>query len=658
LLTDAEKDAISKAYRHLAANTKDFCSRPQQRQLIGYVANARTSGSIGVAEAPTAIGKSLGYLVPSVVLGALRKERTVISTGTVILQKQILERDLPLVIDAVEAVTGVRVSSAILKGRSRFVCNVRLQDRGMSTDLFESDGAASGTAVALLKHFRSGEWRGDIDTAPVPVSPEVWATLRNERQSCLGKRCSYERQCPQVLALEEASRADLLVTNHDMLMSILVRSESEAALPAIDKMHLVLDEVHQLPDKILSATAEKFDFNCEWIDQATTLAIRVDRGVGGIIERDGRALKRSMKSLAREIERVVETGARRLRIGTVMPKHIAEALEKLKVTINRLQDNFKFCFDTAKLDRERSFTPAMRMKASSFLGRMGELSDIAAEFCEPEKKFHTRWFENTGRGWSGCTSPFLSGPLLKDTLWDNVASAVCVSATLAHKENFTPMLIRLGLTQCERHTTIVLDSPLDYSRSQVVVPKLPCGPENVAEHTRFIAEFTQQVPLDQGGVLTLFSSKKQMQETYDLLPETFKRMVLMQGGQSNADILKRHAGRVRNAFPSILFGMLSFGEGLDLPGRLCATVVIAKIPFPSFDDPLLGAASEYLKSRGREPFTLLFVPAAAMALRQFVGRLVRRENDHGTVYILDNRLRTKSYARTILSGLPMRCEVR
>jgi ATP-dependent DNA helicase DinG len=654
VLTPEETTAIRGVYSALAGSSRKFSSRPQQRALIAFVAKALAQGQIGVSEAPTAVGKSFGYLVPAVTLACIRKQRLVISTGTVVLQNQLLEKDLPIVSEAVAQVLGKRMSFEILKGRGRFSCTLKLEHAGATGDLFASQDS-NQVSPALLNAFKNGSWSGDIDTAPISITPVQWRQIANDRQSCIGHVCDAYGRCPYVKAMKSASEADVIVTNHDMFLRMTTGNDTGQVMPPLDEMMVIFDEAHQLPEKSMDALATKFDTSESWLDGAILLAQRLDSASGDTMQRQLKSLRRQLTVLERHLQAHALEG-RIAHIHDELPPQIAATQPTIEKSAKSMLSHMRNVFASKSLKSRGDVSGRERVAATGYLNRLEEFVKAIDAFFGEKRETDARWAERTERGWRVCVSPFTSGSLLQARLWSKVKAAVLVSATLTINNGFGPMLSRLGLRDDKRASTLALDSPLDYSRSKIIIPKLSSNPDNVEKHTADIAQIIRSLDLTRGGVLVLFSSKKQMLGVKSLLSTDFSETILMQGTLTNSDLIKRHRARVINGFPSVLFGLQSFGEGLDLPGRLCVTVVIAKIPFPSVDDPILTAASDYLLKRNKQPFAILLVPAAAMTLKQNVGRLVRQEGDGGEVYIMDRRMMTKQYGRDLLKSLPMRHE--
>lgn len=651
MLSHEERDQIAAAYKALPDIIPNFRSRPQQRGLVAFIAHALVDGALAMGEAPTAVGKSIGYLLPAAVLAIMRKKKAIISTATVMLQEQIMDRDANAVMFVVEKALGRRPKIALLRGRGRFACNIKLEQESRSADLF-TENATHQQSLVLHKALTSGEWKGDIDSAPIEVQPVVWRALANDRHSCRAKACSQYKACPYYLAQTEVKEADVIVTNHDKLLTTLANDSSGDTLPELADAWFIFDEAHHLPAKALTAFAQRFECTLPWLHQLAAIAKGLDAGRAVPITKDIATLTRRLSEINVDIE-ADATGKTCYR---VIGEPNALIARHYRATVSLLDRMFDNIAAICKRDPKKRLSKQDEMdtiRLNGFVGRLQEFQESFCAFFDADANV-ARWLEKTGPAWAGCVSPFEAGKILHQHLWRDVGSAVMVSATLTPCGEFNPMLVNMGLYGNDRVRTLQLDSPLDFSRACLRIPVLEHSPEQVVGHTRDVINFLASLEYDEGGTLALFSSKKQMTDVYDGLPPSLRLTILMQGQASMAELLRKHRAKVSNAMPSILFGMYGMSEGLDLPGNQCVRVVIAKIPFPSPDSPVLSAAADNLESKGLHPFPLLLLPEASIRLKQSVGRLIRTEDDFGEVILLDSRARTKSYAKQLLAGLPMK----
>jgi ATP-dependent DNA helicase DinG len=251
-------------------------------------------------------------------------------------------------------------------------------------------------------------------------------------------------------------------------------------------------------------------------------------------------------------------------------------------------------------------------------------------------------------------SPVLPGNALRQQLWGTVRGAVLTSATLTSCGNFEFFLRESGLWGDEAVTTLEVASPFDYAaQGTLVLSETHADPKNAdAFNAEMVDALLEDLTRVRAGALVLFTSREQMRRAVDALATDMRPRVLVQNQLPRPQLLARHRERVAAGEPSIIFGMQSFGEGLDLPGALCESVFITKLPFAPPDDPVAEARAEWLRSSGRDPFSELVVPATALRLAQWAGRAIRSEEDQAHVYCYDKRLGRTSYGQRLLAGLP------
>lgn len=248
-------------------------------------------------------------------------------------------------------------------------------------------------------------------------------------------------------------------------------------------------------------------------------------------------------------------------------------------------------------------------------------------------------------------SPILAADTLRRSLWQQAYGALITSATLTALSSFDRLRQRAGLPS--NTATLVVPSPFQHAEAGLLqVPDIQADPRDNAAHSAAIIQILPSLLAEARGSLVLFSSRRQMQEVFTGLDEAWRKRVLVQGDLSKQETLNRHKARVDSDEPSVLFGLASFAEGIDLPGRYCEHVVIARIPFAVPDDPVGAALAEWIEARGGNPFMEITVPDAALRLIQACGRLLRSEQDRGTITLLDRRIVTQRYGRVILDSLP------
>jgi ATP-dependent DNA helicase DinG len=297
-------------------------------------------------------------------------------------------------------------------------------------------------------------------------------------------------------------------------------------------------------------------------------------------------------------------------------------------------------------------------RLGSVAPRLDGVASTAHLLLEHGEQPLAKWFEASGNnGYLTMTAhacPIVPGDLLRQFLWSRVRAAVVTSASLTSCGSFDYFLAEAGLTFNSNVQSLAVSSPFNYARQGTlsVIPTRAEPKQAEAYTAEMVAALMRDLESVRHGALVLFTSRAQMQAAADAVPGHLMDMMLMQGTQSRTRLLEQHRTRVQDGMPSVLFGLQSFGEGLDLPGDLCETVFIAKLPFSPPSDPVDEARAEWLKKLGRDPFNELVVPATGIKLLQWTGRAIRTEEDLARVVCYDKRLTQTAYGRRMLAGLP------
>ena len=700
--------------------------RPGQRLMAERVAHTFSHADLGkpddegavptraiaVIQAGTGVGKSLAYCAPAIAVALARGTRVLISTATVALQEQLVNKDLP----ALAAQMPQPFKFALAKGRGRYVCKLKLERLagtgeayGEDDDLFPEEAAAARPRhetearmqfyASMAQALAQGGWDGDRDTLDVPPEPEVWSPVAAETHSCTGKHCPLFGSCTYFDKRKELVGAQVIVANHDLLLSSL----GARVLPELDNSLLVLDEAHHLPATALDQFACSMDLSrLTWIDRLASHGLRIGQLVEvsevADIPRHAAQLRQGLQDLARLVMDVYGEALRnpppawgqartrapdarnpaRVRVpGGALPEaltaplanlahHAAGFLECLRAISKALKAEMR-----DKPDEARRLSTlyaqigmlAPRLEAvydtTQLLLQDTPLPEEGAEATDAPRTIpNAKWFtlEMDGEliALKAHASPILPGATLRRHLWGAVRGAVLTSATLTSCGSFDFFLRESGLHGDEAASTLEVHSPFDYAaQGTLVAAETRADPKDAAH---FTAEMVDALMLDLAlvdyGALVLFTSREQLRQAVDALPTDMRALVLVQTALPRTQLLARHRERVAQGQPSIIFGMQSFGEGLDLPGRLCESVFITKLPFAPPDDPVGEARAEWLRAVGRDPFSELVVPATAIRLAQWVGRAIRTEEDMAHVYCYDKRLTRTSYGQRLLKGLP------
>ncbi|GAB2734327.1 ATP-dependent DNA helicase DinG [Melaminivora jejuensis] len=690
-----------------------FRAREGQRRMAEQVAQTFAGAELGKAEdeahepqraiaviqAGTGVGKSLAYSAPAVALALARGTRVLISTATVALQEQLVHKDLPALAEHLQQ----PVRFALAKGRGRYVCKLKLErlagggsdddDEWSGTDdLFgPAESAQPATRQAQLSRVQfyasmadalsSGEWDGDRDTLATPPEPEAWSPVAAEAHSCTGKHCPLFSRCTYYDRRRELVAAQVIVANHDLLLS----SIGARLLPELDNCLLIVDEAHHLPGTALSQFACEADLSrLAWIDKLASRALRIGQALEveeiADIPNHSARLRAALQDAARLVADVYGSALKaaprfgsaagqpaRTRVaGGVLPEALAEPFQQVvqhaegfaaalraisKALRTAMRDNPD---ESRRLSQLYAQVGTLAPRLDGVYACAQLLLQDAPEGAVPAAKWFTQAVEGDYITLRAHASPVLPGHALRQHLWAQVRGAVLTSATLASCGQFDFFLREAGLAGDPAVQTLAVDSPFDYARQGTLVAReTRAEPRDVQQFTaEMVDALLTDLALVEAGALVLFTSREQMRRAVDELPTVLRASVLVQGQLPRRELLARHRQQVAAGQPSIIFGMQSFGEGLDLPGQLCESLFITKLPFAPPDDPVGEARAEWLRAAGRDPFSELVVPATAIRLAQWVGRAIRTEDDRAHVYCYDKRLVRTGYGQRLLAGLP------
>jgi len=627
----------------LARSIETFEDRPEQRQLAIEIERTMATGGVLVAEAGTGVGKSVAYSLPA--LGrALGGERVIVSTHTLPLQDQLVRKDLP----ALQAALGTDVRVAVLKGRSNYLCPRRWQ-------LFRTQVSTREEARLALKTliWRTTTTSGDrAELNLLGGEGALWSRVSADDETCTSRRCATTRGgCFLERARSAAATSGIVVVNHALLLHD-ARSGGNL-LP--DAEHVVVDEAHHLED----VASDAFGYKLEtWRTRRDLERIAHSPLVVSGLKAADPATVEAAQLLREEIGRATlmsdETFAT---LGTLLP----EGTDRFRVTGGFRSSDDRWLPIELAAERMADALAGVRIGSDRLVARGGEedelvehesaMKELIGEQGAIEHGIHQprpgeiAWLERSNDGIGLYVAPAHVGAALRRTLVDRHRSVIMTSATLGVAGTMTFTMDRLGVSDIAG--TLRVGSPFDHANQAVlVVPSdiaLPHDDQFPLEAAAIIGDVARALG---GRTLVLFTSHSAMREVGAQLAglEDTGIAVLTQGVDgSRRAILERFA-----AGGAVLLGTQSFWEGVDLPGDQLRCVVIAKLPFPVPDDPLIQGRSE----RYDDPFREYQLPLAALRLRQGYGRLIRTKSDRGAVVLLDRRVILQDYGPTFLASLP------
>ncbi len=662
--------------------------RPGQVEMARSVAEAFNREEILLVEAGTGVGKSLAYLLPAAHWALATQQRVVIATHTKSLQDQLIGRDIPLL----ERALGRRVAAAAIKGRGNYLCARRLMARAREAEasLYETERLEA----AYLLSWSAASEAGDLDDIggavrdALPGLDVLIARVRADSFTCLGRACPWRGGCAVERARRRAENADLVVANHALVLA----DTSAQVLPEYDR--LIVDEAHNFEDVATNQFGLEFS---RWGVQTLLRLLRGTGDRGGLLGAIGRAVEQArperraseLLALAGEageaaqgVDGQIESvsahlesflaGGEPLRRGAPTTRRLTEqvllseawqgptrALQRVQGSIAAvgrvlaglaagLEDlGPTASADAEGLQRDVAGSAAAWQELAAGLGSMlaGPLDGTVA------------WVEGSRLArrfsWAMRMAPVDVGPSLKGAIYDSKRTVVLTSATLTVDREFDFLEQRLGLGAVPGRTLAVsVPSPFAYEQQLLLcVPQDIPSPRREGYADALCDGLLALARVTGGGMLVLFTSRTAMLEAYERLKGDFRRAGIQLLSQEVSGPRSDLLGRLRTGERTVLFGLKSFWEGVDVPGQALRCVVLAKLPFAVPSDPLIEARREHLDALGVDSQGEYYVPLAVMSFRQGVGRLIRTRRDRGAVFVMDTRLLTRPYGQRFVHSI-------
>jgi ATP-dependent DNA helicase DinG len=699
-LSQEVKNDIQEAYSQWIKNN-NLKPRSAQRQMIASIAKSLSSiecdedgkrkddfkSHVCLVEAGTGTGKTVAYIITAIILAKFFEKKLVISTATIALQEQLVERDLP----NLQKTCGVDFSFSIAKGRKRYFClnkaENRLKDSKQSDPnklLFpDEQSSLSDQTIDFISDakqaFLAGDWDGDKDSWPYSLNEDDWSSVVADTASYCGGKLPKHRECALTISRKELRDVDIIIANHDLVLADL--SSGGNILPDPSDTIYVFDEAHHLPEKTQNHQTSKLSIDNERkrILQTEKVLNRVNK----ILE-SNEGFDKLQKSI-NQTDEALESCLINLQnlIKDFFKKNINLANSSLELRfphgkvpseMESVFDELSHCFNikislleniSEKINK--SFTDnnspeqANRESLSATIDDIIISSEIASHLCEDysdtqmkNEVLNVRWLRQLDaddpNNIIAFSTPLLPSKSLNKLIWGNCFSAILTSATLTALDRFDHFIEKIGIG--EKKLSFKILGQLNYSKSFFHVPSMKNIPSDGVHHTDEIVELLPKLISKKTGTLFLFSSRKQMEDVYESLVDDLKDSILLQGDRSKQKLINMHKSIIDSGEKSIIFGLNSFSEGLDLPGKYCEVVIISKLPFSVPDNPIEQALGEWVESKGGNAFYDISVPNASMKLLQSCGRLLRHESDHGKIFLLDRRIINKSYGRKLLNALP------
>jgi ATP-dependent DNA helicase DinG len=692
LLDEDEIAGVLEEGGKLSSLIQNYEPRKSQARLARDVTNAFNEGHVLAAEAGTGVGKSFAYLVPAFAWAIRNEERVVVSTATINLQKQLVDKDIPVV----QRLFRKKTKAVLVKGRGNYLCKVRMREA------LDEEGLLAGEDHPLRKIAAWAESTATGDRADLSFYAEdqLWNRVASESESCLGLKCPDREKCFVLRVRREAADAQVIVANHHILFSDLAARmegagyEQTAVLPAFRV--LVMDEAHAIEasaTSFFSKELNRFALNRR-LSRITRK--RGDRGFGVLpkllelhavpraplekIPAAVAAAREAMDSLDNRAallfggasqgaaptrsdasggrgapgrqERSYRLTQRNPALEDLLLRPMAELERRLLAVAELLGDALDGTPD--ELGQERAI-----YEARLSMRRMSELAALCARFKDfdgsPETVF---WLEKGRTGQGDIFIEYVATPLditgtMDEAVFTKFRSVVCTSATLSVGESFEFWKGRVGLLHAATAVeTAVYPSPFPFRTNALLAVDTAAPPPESPAYREYVDRAVPTLlEASEGHALVLFTSYDAMRSAHEAARPKLAELgitLLKQGEDERSKLLETFKADIS----SVLFATDSFWEGIDAPGETLQLVVICKLPFRVPTDPVQLARSEAIEKRGGNAFMEISLPEAVIRLKQGFGRLIRHSEDRGAVVILDSRIATKRYGNLFIQSLP------
>lgn len=656
--------------------SKNFEERPVQIALLRKISQAFNKNAIAAFEAGTGVGKSYAYLIPSMVWALQNNERVVISTGTINLQQQLAEKDVP----SAKKIIGKEIKSILLKGRQNYVCKRRLENVASEKDLFTEDVEVFDKLYEWAKTSPSGS-RSDLSFNP---SESIWSKINSESDACMGMKCPYFEHCFVMKVRKDAADANILIVNHHLLFADIESRmngagyEDAAVLPPYKR--IIFDEAHGIETAATSFFSESIT-RFKIIKQLSLLYRQRKNSMAGFIftlqtiskSPDTTAeIVASINKIKAHISNLeiaaldIMAQTHTLRLFEETKNSFAPVLSLLMTLGNTIMETVGLVREIMEeIDDDDKNCNAF-WETKSILRRLEASAKVCKDFSDWSEKPNTVYWiqkyrlptefakDNNPLYVTFTETPLDIAPLMNSGVFEPMESVICTSATLEIGHNFNYWMRRTGISYVEKERLMneAFASPFPYEKNVLfAVPSDIPLPDNMDFQSYVNKAVVSLVKAASGRTLVLFTSYETLKNTYSATRQLFNSENFTLYKQGDDDRF-RLLDSFKNDNSSVLYATDSFWQGIDVPGNSLSQVIIVKLPFSVPNDPVFAARSEAVEKRGGSAFMELSLPEAVIKFRQGFGRLVRRSDDKGAVVVLDRRIIEKKYGKLFTESIP------
>jgi len=668
---ESVEQILSKEVTINIAVTK-YEKRAEQIALAKKIMKAFLSNEILISEAGTGTGKTFAYLIPSMLWSNFSRERIIISTYTKNLEEQLFHKDIINISKGLN----IKFKAVLIKGRNNYIC-LKKWETIFSENFISLNKNEKESLLNLII------WEGLTKTGDISENSSfwlhnnlsLWSKLSCDAMDCEMNKCSYYQECYLTKVRKECQEADIVVINHSLLFSDLIREQKILG----EYSKLIIDEAHNLEraaTDFLGTTVTSYQIK-NLLDRlyktARGLLVKI-RNVLTFLGKKNKSI--TMDEVAKSIDSVEESRE----IWDEISQSINEEVEKSEyIGKLRLKEEDSLIQEIESL-RERFYSNLKNVnnflkkfikifddveKTKIWKETVEEVKQVYRESEEIAENFYNIlsckdkngcfWAESSDESKSTklISAPIVVADILREKLFDNLETAILVSATILVENSFDYFKGKIGLSEIENVREFATGSYFDFKNQVLaILPSFISEPKK-NEFFLDVVDVLRKVTLTiRRGTLILFTSYKLLNRVYEQLVETLHQnniLLLAQGRSGSKNVITKEFKEIKN---SVLLGTYSFWEGFDVPGEALEVLVITKLPFSSPKEPIIEARTEHIESRGLNPFEKLHVPEAVIKLRQGFGRLIRTKEDRGIILILDTRLIKRNYGKRFLNSLP------
>jgi ATP-dependent DNA helicase DinG len=599
---------------------EDYELRPPQLEMMSACAKIIASGGTLIAEAGTGTGKTFAYLVPALLSG----KKTIIATKTINLQEQLVSKDLKFLSSL------LTFDYAIAKGRGNYLCLRRM-------NAFRSDDTEEQSEYRRLVGWASETETGDREEYG-PDRTSIWENVCSDADACRSKKCSYFRQCHYFLARQGWEKARIVVANHALTVLNSMMPEDSRILPRADV--LVVDEGHGL-DAVLCDQIG-LTVSARGLEHVLNKLLKVDhRGVYKGLLSQSPALFSAVESLRTEM------GLFWIKVRTGLSNRviITGSLEFSEM-MQDLSDSIKALISSIRTSASGLFQEDDEIELKAALLKLQKIAEAMETFPDGMDGF-VRWPEIEERKIALRMAPIYPGSFVEQSILPSYETIILTSATLSVSGNFH---VTTGVLGLEGADTLTVPSPFDIRTQITVEIKQGIDLRSKGSEEKLAGVIVEEASKTDGGVLVLFTSREVMKRTWDIASEELRDIGLnpmLQGELQNRLMLEI----MRESENSVIFGLDSFWEGVDVKGDSLKSLIITKLPFEVPTEPMVIARTGEIRKAGGNPFIEYSLPRAVLKFKQGFGRLIRSKTDTGRVVICDERVRTMRYGRSFLESV-------